>query len=115
MIIRLKLYLLPTFLVELEVKCTKDAIQVYLNGYLQFSSTKLHDLGEIPDIKEIKVDKPDGNQNVGPMLSFTYGEFIFLIFPSFLFLLIYPIDLIFQINTHFAHFSAKAYFWRLIV
>ena len=74
--IRLKLYLLPPFLVELEVKCTKDAIQVYLNGYLQFSSTKLHDLGEIPDIKEIRVSKIDGNQNVGPMLSFTYGEFI---------------------------------------
>ena len=60
----------------MEVKCTKDALQVYLNGYLQFSSTTLHDLGEIPDIKEIEAQKFDGNQNVGPMLSFTYGEYV---------------------------------------
>ena len=49
---------------------------MYLNGYLQFSSTTLHDLGEIPDIKEIEAQKFDGNQNVGPMLSFTYGEYV---------------------------------------
>ena len=59
----------------MEVKCTKDALQVYLNGYLQFSSTTLHDLGEIPDIKEINAQCHQCNQVIGPMLSFTYGEY----------------------------------------
>ena len=63
---------------EVRMKCTKDAIQFYLNDYLQFSSNTLHTNG-YPDLHSIELRKDQSHDNPSGSMTLEYGK-TFLVF-----------------------------------
>ena len=60
---------------EVRMKCTKDAIQFYLNDYLQFSSNTLHSNG-VPDLHTIELRKDQSHDNPSGSMTLEYGKII---------------------------------------
>ena len=58
---------------EVRMKCTKDAIQFYLNDYLQFSSNTLHSNG-VPDLHTIELRKDQSHDNPSGSMTLEYGK-----------------------------------------
>ena len=78
--------LAPGSQIDVEVKCTKDALQVYLNDVLQFSSTKLHSLtymdgSNVPDLKKFEIKKM--GEDAGSVITISYGKYKYLNLTNF--------------------------------